>query len=142
MLTTCSPRGYIAEQRWPEALVHAREAARLDPSNPRAHKNLGFVLYRNGPAPEAIASLERAVALDPGYAEAHGNLAIAYGRNGPDRGRRCGRCASRCSCAAGRPALSAYFPPRSRSMAAFGFFTPFLRSHQATLAPPDASTPR
>ncbi len=50
--------------------------------NPRAHKNLGFVLYRNGRLDEAIASLERAVALDPGYAEAHGNLAIAYGRAG------------------------------------------------------------
>jgi tetratricopeptide (TPR) repeat protein len=75
-------QGYISEKRWPEALVHAREAARLDPENPRAHKNLGFVLYRNGLLPESIASLERAVALDPGYAEAHGNLAIAYGRAG------------------------------------------------------------
>jgi len=75
-------QGFIAEQRWPEALVHAHEAARLDPENPRAHKNLGFVLYRNGRLDEAIASLERAVALDPGYAEAHGNLAIAYGRAG------------------------------------------------------------
>jgi tetratricopeptide (TPR) repeat protein len=75
-------QGFIAEQRWPEALVHAREAARLDPENPRAHKNLGFVLFRNGRLDEAIASLERAVALDPGYAEAHGNLAIAYGRAG------------------------------------------------------------
>jgi tetratricopeptide (TPR) repeat protein len=75
-------QGFIAEKRWPEALAHAREAARLDPGNPRAHKNLGFVLYRSGMVPEAIASLERAVALDPGYAEAHGNLAIAYGRVG------------------------------------------------------------
>ena len=75
-------QGYIAEGRWSEALVHAREAARLDPDNPRAHKNLGFVLYRSGQVDQAIESLERAVALDPGFAEAHGNLAIAYGRKG------------------------------------------------------------
>jgi len=75
-------QGYIAEGRWPEALVHALEAARLDPENPRTHKNLGFVLYRTGRIDESIAALERAVALDPGYAEAHGNLAIAYGRKG------------------------------------------------------------
>ncbi len=75
-------QGLIADGRWPEALIHAREAARLDPANPRAHKNLGFVLYRSGQVDLAIESLERAVALDPGYAEAHGNLAIAYGRKG------------------------------------------------------------
>jgi tetratricopeptide (TPR) repeat protein len=75
-------QGLIAEGRWPEALLHAREAARLDPLNPRAHKNLGFVLYRSGFIDESILSLERAIALDPGYAEAHGNLAIAYGRKG------------------------------------------------------------
>ena len=75
-------QGYIAEGRWSEALVHAREAARLDPDNPRAHKNLGFVLYRSGQVDQAIESLERAVALNPGFAEAHGNLAIAYGRKG------------------------------------------------------------
>ena len=75
-------QGLIAEGRWPEALLHAREAARLDPLNPRAHKNLGFVLFRSGFIDESILSLERAIALDPGYAEAHGNLAIAYGRKG------------------------------------------------------------
>ena len=73
----------IAEQgRYVEALVHAREAARLDPMNARAHKNLGFMLFKAGLLDEAIAALEAAVALDPGYAEAHGNLGIAYGQKG------------------------------------------------------------
>jgi Flp pilus assembly protein TadD len=75
-------QGYTVEGRWPEALFHAREAARLDPLNPRTHKNLGYVLYRNGLLDESIAALEQAIALDPGYAEAHGNLAVAYGRKG------------------------------------------------------------
>ncbi len=65
-----------------EALVHAREAVRLDPSNPRAHKNLGFALFRAGLLEESVPEFERAVALDPEYAEAHGNLAIAYGKLG------------------------------------------------------------
>jgi tetratricopeptide (TPR) repeat protein len=75
-------QGYVAEGRWPEALLHAREAARLDPLNPRTHKNLGYVLYRSGLVDDAIVALERAVALDPTYAEARGNLAIAYGKKG------------------------------------------------------------
>jgi Flp pilus assembly protein TadD len=75
-------QGYVAEGRWPEALLHAREAARLDPLNPRPHTNLGYVLYRSGLVDDAIVALERAVALDPTYAEARGNLAIAYGKKG------------------------------------------------------------
>ncbi len=135
-------QGYIAEGRWPEALVHALEAARLDPANPRTHKNLGFVLYRTGRIDEAIASLERAVALDPGYAEAHGNLAIAYGRKGrtEDAVRE---MRIEMQLRARSPPADSYFPPpRSRSMAALGFLTPFLMSHHPTLAPPAASTPR
>lgn len=75
-------QGYLAEGRWGEAVQHAREAARLDPANPRTHKNLGFALYRAGQVAEAAASLEQAIRLDPGYAEAHANLAIVYGRLG------------------------------------------------------------
>jgi tetratricopeptide (TPR) repeat protein len=75
-------QGFLAEGRYAEAVPPAREAARLDPQNPRAHKNLGYALYRAGRVEEAAAALERAVALDPGYTEAHENLAIVYGRLG------------------------------------------------------------
>ncbi len=75
-------QGLAAEGRYPEALLHAREAARLEPANARVRKNLGYVLYRLGLLDEAIAELEAAVALEPDYAEAHGNLGIAYGRRG------------------------------------------------------------
>jgi tetratricopeptide (TPR) repeat protein len=67
---------------YPEALAHGREAVRLEPENPRAHKNLGYVYYRVGLVDDAIAELRRAIQLSPGYAEAHGNLSIAYARKG------------------------------------------------------------
>jgi tetratricopeptide (TPR) repeat protein len=73
----------LAEQgRWPEALAHAREAARLEPRLARVHKNLGYVLYRSGFLDESIGEFREAIALEPDYAEAHGNLAIALGRKG------------------------------------------------------------
>jgi hypothetical protein len=71
-----------ARDAYAEALLHGREAVRLEPENPRAHKNLGYVLYRLGLVDDAIAELQAAIALAPDYAEAHGNLAIAYGRKG------------------------------------------------------------
>ena len=81
------------------------------------------------------------MALDPGFAEAHGNLAIAYGRKGRmEDAKREMRLEMQLRGV--RAALIRQLPARSRSMAALGFFTPFLRSHQATLAPPAASTPR
>jgi Flp pilus assembly protein TadD len=73
----------LAEQgRWPEALAHAREAARLEPRLARVHKNLGYVLYRSGFLDESITQFREAIALEPDYAEAHGNLAVALGRKG------------------------------------------------------------
>jgi tetratricopeptide (TPR) repeat protein len=75
-------QGLAARGRWPEALVQAREAARLEPRLARAHKNLGFVLYRMGLVDDAIEELRIAIAIEPDYAEAHGNLAIALGRKG------------------------------------------------------------
>jgi Flp pilus assembly protein TadD len=72
----------LVQGRYPEALLHAREAVRIEPWYARAHKNLGFVLYRMGLVDEAIAAFRRAIALQPDFAEAHGNLAIAYGKKG------------------------------------------------------------
>ena len=59
-------QGLATAGAFPEALVHAREAVRLDPANPRAHKNAGYVLYRLGLVDEAIDALRGAIALDPG----------------------------------------------------------------------------
>lgn len=75
-------QGYVAKGRYPEALLHAREAARREPREARIRKNLGYVLYRLGLVDEAIEEFQAAIALDPGYAEAHGNLGFAYGKKG------------------------------------------------------------
>jgi tetratricopeptide (TPR) repeat protein len=71
-----------ANGRTAEAVVHAGQAATLDPLNARAQRNLGYVLYRAGRVDESILALRRAIAIEPRDAEAHGNLAIAYGRKG------------------------------------------------------------
>jgi len=75
-------QGLVAEGRYAPALLHAREAARLEPDVARVRKNLGYVFYRLGLLDEAVDELRAAIALEPGYAEAHGNLAIVYGKKG------------------------------------------------------------
>jgi len=54
-----------------------------DPSNPRAHNNLGNALLDlNSPEelPRAIAELETALQLSPDFARAHNNLGLAWSR--------------------------------------------------------------
>jgi hypothetical protein len=75
-------QGLAAQGRWPEALLHAREAARLEPRLARVRKNLGYVLYKVGLVDDAVEEFRAAIAIEPDYAEAHGNLAIALGRLG------------------------------------------------------------
>jgi tetratricopeptide (TPR) repeat protein len=52
------------------------------PGNPRAHLNLGQVLFKAGRLEEAAGSFGTALRLKPGYAEAHYNLGLAQGRLG------------------------------------------------------------
>jgi tetratricopeptide (TPR) repeat protein len=42
----------------------------LDPGNPEAQANLGFILYRAGRAEDGLRAVERALAPDPTYPEA------------------------------------------------------------------------
>jgi len=73
----------LAEKgRYDEALGHAAEAARLEPTHPPAHSNFGFLLYKAGRVDEAIGRFRMAIRLQPDYAEAHYNLGIAYGKKG------------------------------------------------------------
>jgi Flp pilus assembly protein TadD len=72
----------LATGRWDEAIVHYREAERLDPTRPEAASNLGIALGRTGRFAEAVAPLERALQLRPDYAEAHYNLAVALANLG------------------------------------------------------------
>lgn len=58
------------------ALVHLRQAVRLEPGAASFHSNLGEALRRAGDLEGAVASFRRALALEPALAEAHFNLAI------------------------------------------------------------------
>jgi len=49
-----------------DAVHHAREGCRLDPSLGEAWSTLAFVLHRSGSTGEAIAAARKAVTLDPG----------------------------------------------------------------------------
>jgi Flp pilus assembly protein TadD len=65
--------------RLEEALNAARNALKLDPESPSAHRYAGrllLLLDRN--RNEAVAHLEHAVQLDPQETEAHFDLALAY----------------------------------------------------------------
>jgi Flp pilus assembly protein TadD len=67
--------GARAAGRSAEALLHAREAARLDPASPRLANNLGVILREAGLLDEAREALWRAAELDPDYLSPHVNLA-------------------------------------------------------------------
>ena len=62
-----------------DALVHARNAVRMDPRDPLGQLALGLILQNHGfPAAEASEPLREAIRLDPSYAGAHANLAMVY----------------------------------------------------------------
>ena len=102
---------------------------------PRARARRAAPLPR---LPRRGALRARRGALPPGGS---GGSPRGLGRAGADH-RSGGRSGAGPARGAALRRVNRQVPPRSRSMAALGFFTPFLRSHQATLAPPAASTPR
>lgn len=61
-----------------EALDHAREAARLDPTLVDARIWMGHLLLHKGQIAEGVLELEAAVALNPSHAQAHAELAHGY----------------------------------------------------------------
>jgi Flp pilus assembly protein TadD len=58
------------------AVVHYREAARLEPWNADAHRGLGLILSELGRTAEARVELEAAIRLDPKLVDAHYDLGI------------------------------------------------------------------
>jgi len=67
-----------ARKQWKHALVLARKAARLVPSNPSFLGTLIVALYRNGRASEALPVLRRRLALDPHSAWGQMEAALVY----------------------------------------------------------------
>ena len=60
-----------------EAIEHYRQAARLDPSDWKAHFELGGLLGQDGNIAEAKAESEASVLLNPAFPISHLNLGLA-----------------------------------------------------------------
>ncbi len=67
---------------WPEAMMQAQEAVRIDPNDAPAHSNLGLAYQHDGRHEDAVRELREAARLDPQLAAAHSNLAISLGALG------------------------------------------------------------
>jgi tetratricopeptide (TPR) repeat protein len=65
-----------------QAVEALEERTRVEPENPQAFLQLGFLYAQCKRTDEAIAVLERATTLDPGLAEAHVGLAHMHRQNG------------------------------------------------------------
>lgn len=66
------------ENRSDEALAHALQAVRFEPSNPLAYNLIGQIMGKNGNYVQAAAALDEAIRLDPGLVGAHMNLGDVY----------------------------------------------------------------
>jgi tetratricopeptide (TPR) repeat protein len=77
---------FLRAGRPTDAIGPLRDAARIDPSNPIIHHDLGLACLELGRIPEAIAALQQAIAGDPCYGDAHFRLGIAFEKLGNVRG--------------------------------------------------------
>jgi Flp pilus assembly protein TadD len=68
------------QKRWSDATKVFRKALELNPSNAKAHYNLGLVMTEEGKLVEAERELKEAILLQPGYDQAHNNLGIVYAK--------------------------------------------------------------
>ena len=64
--------GYLAEVKgdFAAAAAEFREVMRINPDEPDARSNLGFILYKGGKTAEALAECREAARLRPDHAEA------------------------------------------------------------------------
>ncbi|HXG09944.1 MAG TPA: tetratricopeptide repeat protein, partial [Gemmataceae bacterium] len=69
VLAGCTVGTWLQVRHWRNSLTLWEHAIRVDPDNPRAHANLGSLLFDQGRVDEAVEHLERSVQLDPGVAE-------------------------------------------------------------------------
>ena len=68
--------------RWDDAMLHYREALRLEPDYTKARNNLGIALARSGRLDEAVAAYEQTLRDAPDHRNARFNLANALSRLG------------------------------------------------------------
>jgi len=79
-----APRAIIPgkQGKLDEAEAECREVIRLDPTDARAHDNLGDILRKQGKLDAAVAEYREAIRLDPTDASPHGGLATILGKQG------------------------------------------------------------
>ncbi len=65
-----------------EAILHYREALRIDPKQAVAHNNLGIALMKTGRSEEAITHFQEALRIDPRNAPARTNLGVCLAARG------------------------------------------------------------
>ena len=65
-----------------QAIVHFREALRINPAYLEAHYNFGNALLQRGQTEEAIARFREALRINPAYSEAHNSLGVALLQKG------------------------------------------------------------
>jgi tetratricopeptide (TPR) repeat protein len=63
--------------RHADAVAEWRKALTIDPTNAKAHTNLGIALLATGAAQEALAELRKAIEIEPDYGRARNNLGAA-----------------------------------------------------------------
>ena len=64
----------IGQKRYDEALIHGREALRLNPADYEAHNAIGSILLSRGDRQQARHHIFEALRLQPGYEDARQNL--------------------------------------------------------------------
>jgi tetratricopeptide (TPR) repeat protein len=78
----------LLQNRAPEALPHAQEAAEKQPANPTAELVLGRSLLETGDVNGGMQHLQRVLQMDPKNLEAHLALAKAYSKSGHEEDAR------------------------------------------------------
>lgn len=71
---------YVQAKRFDDAIKSYRQALLLDPNNPQAHCNLGWVLMQENKIEDAIPEFRRAIDLDPNLSTAKTDLEQALKR--------------------------------------------------------------
>jgi Tfp pilus assembly protein PilF len=68
---------YVGKGRYAAAILHAREAIRIDPHYENAHGSLGLALLSNGQRDEALVHFREALKINPDFVPALNNLGMA-----------------------------------------------------------------
>ncbi|MFQ5851211.1 MAG: tetratricopeptide repeat protein [Candidatus Binatia bacterium] len=75
---------FYFEGKFHEAIAEFQASLKINPRNPTAHSNLGYLYFDIGLLDKAAAEQKRALEADAGFANAHYGLALIYRARGED----------------------------------------------------------